>query len=683
MAQITWRNVDSPNFSGALEGIRSFSNLLGGATDGLSRALGGFQAADQQQAGNEVLQRALQINDPAAYQRAMQDGSIIGGMDVSRLSPDTLAALGSRQGDLVRQASQQLTTAKGQYDFTRQQDTDARAAGADRALRNLNTAALSGDPRAIAAAYQAAEASGLRADQLVDATKGAQGVQGSTLSNQGRQTSNMSSQYQLGKTMSDDAAKAMAQDYMINARQGAVSERGVQENLAAGFDALPAAVQRIIGSSLGLGMGGGAAPQSSGGFTPSAPGTAGTRQGSSYDATYKFTPTERPITEMPIGDVLTHQAGMIADPNLKNSPVGRYQINKATLEQYGPKVLGENWKDQPMSPENQERLAEALYNDRKGGDLTKTWAALNNSKASAYKDVPWSEARKEIAGGEVSATDNGVELRPAGENTGFADIASRSVQNRASQEAVNSILNNFDTAILDKRSTGDLLKAARDKGGTFEGADPAWVSLQMERAQSIGRDLGVEVPPAVALQAMAQSVGSGRTSWAGRAWDALGSSIGGGPRDNDPNTGVGINADRVRQIIQNEYANGRSEERVASANYRANLASQIQTAQKAASDASAELAQAMSVAPNNPRVAATIPRLRQRVAMAQARQDALTNQLSGSVNELAAQRAVQEAPKKTGTVAQSASRSQPAVDYNSLNLVPGINPTPSDLRWID
>lgn len=671
MAQITWRNVDGPDYRGSLDGIRAFGALLNNSTDNLSKALGGFQAADQAQVGNEVLQRALQITDPTAYNRALTDGSILGNVDVNRLSPETLAALGSRQGDLVRQAGQQLSTQKGQYDFNQQQANDTRLATADRALRNLNTAALSGDPRAIAAAYQAAEATGLTAAQLQDATKGAQGVQGSTLSNQGRATSNLSSQYQLGKTMSDDAAKALAADVLMNARSGAVSERGVQENLGSMWGNLPPDVKRLLAPQLGLGMGGIAAPQAS------APGTQGTRNGNSYDVTYKFTPTAQPLTSMSLGDVTTMQTDMIRD--LGGSPVGRYQFTKDTLEQYGPKVLGENWRSQPMNAENQEKLAEALYNDRRGGDITKTWAALTNKTPGAYKDIPWSQARQEIAQGEVGATDAGVDIRPSAENTAYADIASRSIQNRNSQEAVNSIANNFDTAILDTRSKADVMNSAVAKGGPFEGADNRWIALQVERAQEYGRNLGVEVPPAVALQALAQAAGSGRTSWLGQSWDALSSSVGGGPRDNDPNTGRGINKDMVKQIIQREYAQGLSPERVAGARLRTNLATQIQAAQKAAADASAELAQAQTVAQTNPAVAATLPRLRQRVVMAQQRQDQLTDQLRQSAAEFAQQ----QAPKKTGTVAQTSNKSQPAQDFNSVVTVPGINPTAAELRWVD
>lgn len=683
MAQITWRNVDAPQFSGALDGIRTFGAMLGNSTDNLSKALSGFQAADQAAAGNEVLQRALQINDPTAYNRALSDGSILGGVDTSRLSPDTLAALGSRQGDLVRQAGQNLNLQKGQYDFNRQQDTDARAAGADNAIRAFNAAAMSGDPRQMQAAYAALANSGLRADQLVDVTKQGQGVQGATLGNQGRMISNTQGSYQLSQAMANDAAKAEAQDAILAARQGAVSDRQFQENLGGMYDRLSPEAKRLVGSQLGLGFGGGSSgvPGSSGAGAPSAPGTAGTRQGNSYDVTYQFRPTDRPLTSMSMGDVLDMQTGMIRD--LGGSPVGRYQFTKATLEQYGPKVLGKNWRNEPLTPENQEKLAEALYNYRKGGDLTKTWAALNNSKAGHYKDIPWSEARKEIAGGEVGATDAGVEITPARENSAYADIAQRSVLNRASQEATNSLSNNFDKAILDKRSTAEILNEATGKGGAFEGASNTWIAQQVERAQEYGRSLGVEVPPAVALQAIAQSAGSGRTSGIGRNWDAFTSWIGGGPTDNDPQTGRGVNADRVKQLIQQEYAQGMSPERVASANYRTGLANQIDMARKAADEASAELARAMEVAATNSAVRATIPRLQQRVAQAQQRQAALTMELANSNEELAQQRAIQAAPKKAGTVAQTGSRSQPLQDFNSLNLVPGINPTPAEMRWID
>ena len=673
MAQITWRNVDAPDFRGTLDSIRTFGALLGGSTDGLSKALGNFQAADQAALGNQVLQRALQVNDPAAFQTGLQNGSILGGADLSRLSPDTLTALGARQNDLVRQAGQQVTTAQNRYNFNRQVDGDTRLAAADVAVRALDAAARSGDPRALAQAQANPALQGLRTDQFLDLSKGALTTQGNALGNQGRMISNSTGSYNLSKAMADDAARNEATDAVLRARQGAVTERQAQENLGNMYDGLSAGAKRLVGSQLGLGFGGGEA----GVGAVSAPGTAGTRQGNSYDVTYKFSPTSRPVTSMSIGDVTRMQSSMIKD--LGGSPVGRYQFTQATLEDYGPKVLGENWKDQPLSPENQEKIAEAIYNDRKGGDLTKTWAALTNKTAGAYKDIPWSQARLEIAQGEVGARDGGVDLRTRQEAQGFADIASTSVQNRSAQENTNSLANTFEEAIKDKRSTADILNSATAKGGPFEGADPRWVALQVERAQSYGRASGVEVPPAVALQALAQSAGSGRTSWLGQTWDALGSSITGNARDNDPKTMRGINADRVKQLIQEEYVKGRTGERVASTNIREAAAERIQAAQAAYSDAVAELVAAEARAPTNAAIRATLPRLRERAQLAQARQNALMQELTDPESALAQQ----VAPKKTGTVNQTSPASKPAVDYNSVVTIPVINPTAAELRWLD
>ena len=670
MAQITWRNVDAPESRGALDGIRTFGALLGASTDTLSRALGSFQAADQNAAGNEVLQRALSINDPTAYNRAMSDGSILGNVNASRLSPETIAALGQRQSDLVRQAGQQLATQKSQYDFNRQQLDDARLTAGDRAIRNLNTAALSNNPQAYAAAYRDAEATGLTAAQLAEATKVSQGIQGAALGNNASAFNALKGQYEFGKTVTNDAAQALAADVLQQARAGAVTERGFQENLGSMWGNLSPEVRRILAPQLGLGMG----AVDSGIPQASAPGTAGTRQGNSYDVTYKFTPTDRPLTSMSMGDVTAMQSGMIS--SLGGSPVGRYQFTKATLEEYGPKVLGDNWRDQPLSAANQEKLAEALYNDRRGGDITKTWAALTNKTPGAYKDIPWSQARQEIAQGEVGARDEGI--RPNSENAAQADIATSSIKNRNAQEGANSLLNNFDRAISDTRSRAEILNSATAKDGAFPGASPQWIAQNIKYAEEVGKDLGVTVPPAVAMLAMAESVGEGRTSAPGRAWDWVRSGFG-GVTDNDPNTNIGIDRERVKQIIQREYAEGRSGLRAANAGVRRDLAEKITASRDAASAASAELAQALAVADRNPAVRAQIPRLQERVANAQARQNGYIKQLQIEEENLAQQMA----PKETGTVAQKSPTNRPKQDFNTVVIIPGINPTPADLRWTD
>ncbi|QDH84166.1 hypothetical protein Axy13_051 [Achromobacter phage vB_AxyP_19-32_Axy13] len=682
MAQLTWRNVDAPNFSGSLEGIRTFGNLMGNATKGLSDALSGFQQADQGRVGGEIMQRALQYSDPAAYQKALADGTIIGGVDPSRVDPKLFETLGARSGDLARQQQTIANTAKTNYDFTRQVDGDQRLNAADAALRALDTATRSGDQRAVSAALQNPALQGLRIDQYQDVVKNANAREGEVLGNQGKVLSNTQASYGFGKQLENDAATKEATDFMLAARQGSVSDRQYNEMLSDGLGSLSPAAQRIVGMQLGLGQGGGTGSR---GSLPSAPGTAGTREGNDYDVMYGFKASPRPLTTMTLGEVRDYQTGMIKDQG--NSPVGRYQINQMTLDDFAPKVFGKDWRSVQMTPENQDKLGEAIFNARKGGNLKDTWAALPNSTVGAYKDMTWNQVKDTIAQAEVGSGQRGGP-QPQADVRAIADLSSRNVQNRVSQEAVNSLTADFDRAVTDNRSIGDVVNEALSKEGKFAGADRQWLTQQIELGQEYGRDLGVPVSPAMAVAALSRAGGSGRTSALGRGWDALTSWVGGGPRDNDPNMNIGVNPDRYKSIIRDEYAAGKVEERVAGANYRTGLAASIQEARKAADEAAAELSQARAGAVRNPRLAAGIPRLEQRLLDAQGKVAGLTMQLQDSTNELAAKRKVEAAPKQSGTVQQRTSIPKGTSTTAGGKVSTVSNPfsqpfNPDDLKWID
>ena len=85
MAQITWHNVDAPDFSGSLDGIKTAAYLFGNAGNTLSQGLGDFRQAQQDQAASAVTQNALKFTDPAQYQAALADGSLFNGESMEAL----------------------------------------------------------------------------------------------------------------------------------------------------------------------------------------------------------------------------------------------------------------------------------------------------------------------------------------------------------------------------------------------------------------------------------------------------------------------------------------------------------------------------------------------------------------------------------------------------------------------
>jgi hypothetical protein len=90
----------------------------------------------------------------------------------------------------------------------------------------------------------------------------------------------------------------------------------------------------------------------------------------------------------------------LAGTGMGSSAVGRYQITSGTLRRYAPQVLGADWQSRPFDAAAQDRLGEAIFNDSRGGDLSKVWTSLSPAQAAQVSRMPWSQAREIIAQGE-------------------------------------------------------------------------------------------------------------------------------------------------------------------------------------------------------------------------------------------------------------------------------------------
>ena len=117
---LTWRNVDSPDFRGAARGYEASAALLGNAFDSASKGLAAFDKDRKDAADTGVLSGLLKINDPKAYQDAVNN------TDLTGVSKEGLAAIGSRAGQLLQQAATGQRMQFDQYDQGRKVLTDNR-----------------------------------------------------------------------------------------------------------------------------------------------------------------------------------------------------------------------------------------------------------------------------------------------------------------------------------------------------------------------------------------------------------------------------------------------------------------------------------------------------------------------------------------------------------------------------
>ncbi|UVX31105.1 virion structural protein [Klebsiella phage VLCpiP4b] len=524
MAQITWRNVDAPNFSGVGDSIRSFSGLLGNATSGLSDALGNFQTAARQEVGNQVMQNALQYQDPTEYRNALASGALFQGVDPSLISNRTLESLDNRTGNLLDQATQQQALDYNTYRTGRMQDLDARGDAASPALRQLALAYQSGDPNTIARAQQqyGSALDSLPADQVQEIMGRLQN-QGSNAIGQRRDLFN------LGTNMRDDAdsqAAIGALSQIVRGAENPNDARILAEAYSRGLS--PTAQARLQGLLAQQ------YPGTYGNNVTSAPGTAGTRSGSPFDVTYQFQGTSKPITQMSIGEVTNHQANMISSQGA--SPVGAYQINKATLEDFAPKVLGENWRNMPLSPENQDKIGEAIFNARKNGNLKDTWAALPDSTVGAYKNRTWNEMKGLIAQAEVGANPLAVQQAVQG-NQAVSNLATGMIGTRLMENNAVGNVPDYLRTLGDTATPGEVVNRLLEND--FKGADRNWV---LARVNEIAQRAGVSPAMAATVMQRAQTNVPENMIW--RGLQGLNPFI-----SNEAGNGTRLNDDAVDQMV--------------------------------------------------------------------------------------------------------------------------------------
>ena len=156
--------------------------------------------------------------------------------------------------------------------------------------------------------------------------------------------------------------------------------------------------------------------------TPAPRGAPG--RGNTADVVYgfgEFGLPPKPISQSTIGEVQKYQRGTLipntkglvgAGPNKGTGAVGTYQFTYDTLNEYAPKVLGPNWRNTTFTADVQEQLAKALYEDRKSGDLKKTWAGLPSNRPGQYANVPWEQVRDKII--QVESAGGGNRQPPTG-----------------------------------------------------------------------------------------------------------------------------------------------------------------------------------------------------------------------------------------------------------------------------
>lgn len=446
MAVLTWQNVNAPDLSGVAQVIGQNGRNIGSAFNDLAAGLDAFNQARQDRADAAAIQAASQITDSAAYAKALKDGSILrnAGIDPNMISGRAAELLAARQGALLNN------------DFNQAQIENLRADN-DMASKRFaaEQAQAKTDNERANYRFKREQAADTRADQL---------------------------------QANQDAARQLL--FKIN--QANTDQAGARQmvNSANANDQ----VKQMVLSSLGLG---------GGVIKLSQPGAAGSPL-TGLDAFYSSTSDkpyivpDRPLSQgtfreaYDFGQRLRNEtAGNIGQGNKGTSAIGAFQLTGETINEFAESALGKDWGNLRFNYENQGKIAEAIFNARKGGNLKDTWASLPDSTLGAYKDVSWEDFQRILLPRESGATLDEVRAQDAQARIGQVKADSQLINDRLSHADNQRLGNiNLDQYMKDLNNKNPDLTAAASKAikenPALQGTDlnqvARWLSVIMDKA---------------------------------------------------------------------------------------------------------------------------------------------------------------------------------------------------------
>lgn len=493
MAVLTWRNVDTPRGNDSeIAGLGLAAHLLSNSSTGLSDALGNFGQAQTTLANNAAAQAALQYQDPDQLKAALASGSLLGslqGVDPSRVSAATTNDLQTRVGTLINNATNQETLKQTQYNDQRVQSGNALMDAAQPVLNKLSIAHQNGDMAGVHAILSDPDSAqllqSLRPDQLNAQTADQQKLGASNTTNAQSALSYNIAQ----RTDADNQAGLKAAQAIAPTAGDARTAYDNLDKLNLSPGAYQAAAQHL--ATLGYANPNTAIGTGAGAAIATAAGAPGTKGGSPFDMVYgagQYGTPSAPLSSMSIGDVIDYgqkslipaTAGKVGQGDKGTSAGGAYQITQGTLQKYAPKVLGDDWQSQTFTPQVQDKIAQAIFEDNKGGNLKSIWTSLPDATAGAYKDKSWDDMRGMIAKGESSA--DPASLRQTlqdSQNQSFltqGGLSGRNAQNNALTAAPG-----WQEATKNTGSVADIADQASKGQGPLAGSPASWISDRVQQ----------------------------------------------------------------------------------------------------------------------------------------------------------------------------------------------------------
>lgn len=419
MARLNWDNVAAPDFSGAMSGIRSFSEMFQNAVNGAGAAIDRFDERQSDRVNKAVMAELAKIQDPNAAAAQVQD--ILGNVDTRRLTAGTFASLMQRPGEVVNQGTAKLQFDKATNDYTRDQTFQTKLDAAGPLITQLRQAQRENDPKKIAEIETQITSAfdGAPIDKVLkfwdDSRSGENSYLGMANTRQGMaqgaerfgwdrtEQGWKVEDRQFNRNVDSIVGQLRHFDDVFDA-QRALETMGVDDRTYA------AVMDRMGfgGPKDYSGIGGGGAL----GGVASTGGAVGADRIMNYEAAAAGFKTMPPNVKT-LGQA-SDFAIQVNRAGVASSAMGLYQIVGQTMRGYAPQVFGAGWRDVEWTPQAQDKIAQAIFEDHRGSAeaLRKQWVSLSPAEAEQVRRMPWEQARavimKKESGGTVDILSGAV-----------------------------------------------------------------------------------------------------------------------------------------------------------------------------------------------------------------------------------------------------------------------------------
>lgn len=603
---LTWRNVEAPNLTGALEGYRTASQLLGNAVGGANDALDVYQRTNMDAADRAILNRALTIQDSSRFRQGLADGSIVG-TNGANASLATLRGLDTRVGTLQDRGEQQIRMDQTNYENTRGRDSNALLDAAAPDIAQARMFARNNDQAGLNQLLQSSSSlRALRPEQLAGLLNSSDTLASNAQSRRGTDASFNQNQWTFGREVRDAADSDAASAALVRLLRTSGSTADAQGNAEAMADQLsPGAFQRLVRGAQGAGYNlygpvvGGSGP---GGASPNA-ATSIMTGGAAL-----------PDTIRTVGDMVDNK-GSLLKTNPKGTATGMYQITSDTWKDFAPKALGADWRNADIrDPKVQDSVGEAIWNSARGdaAKIRNRWASLSQAEAETLREAPWNEVRDILSQKESSSKASDI-LAQATErisNNLGAGTAAQLIAERAGQNQAVGIFPELNRLQADRRDASQVVDTLTQSDGPLRNSNRGQL---LDYVNWIVQNSDGRINPAMAGQMLTRNLQSADNPierGLSMIADVVGAPFGRRVRTANLGDGIRLNDEGVYRMMD-EYLQGGTSTQGQAQTSLGVTSEMVQAAQKAYNDADAQYRAMLSASRNRPGLIGNLERYKQ------------------------------------------------------------------------